>query len=252
LLRKVFSILCLFTLFCYVGIIQAQPITAKSWVVSNAEGQILEQANANEVRSIASISKLIVSMIVLDSHQDLNEVLPLTTKIRDRLPSQLTREKLLELALVSSNNRAAQTLCEQYPGGFNVCVYAMNQKLRSLSMDNSLVYEPTGLDKRNVSTATELISLVQSASHYPFIVDADKKSNVEVQVKKRKIVFHNTNPIIHKKPFEISKTGWIAASGGCIVTKINNAIIIVLGSRNTHTRINEVAYLYELHKRRIV
>ena len=252
MLRKVFSILCLFTLFCYVGIIQAQPITAKSWVVSNAEGQILEQANANEVRSIASISKLIVSMIVLDSHQDLNEVLPLTTKIRDRLPSQLTREKLLELALVSSNNRAAQTLCEQYPGGFNVCVYAMNQKLRSLSMDNSLVYEPTGLDKRNVSTATELISLVQSASHYPFIVDADKKSNVEVQVKKRKIVFHNTNPIIHKKPFEISKTGWIAASGGCIVTKINNAIIIVLGSRNTHTRINEVAYLYELHKRRIV
>lgn len=252
MLRKVFSILCLFTLFCYVGIIQAQPITAKSWVVSNAEGQILEQANANEVRSIASISKLIVSMVVLDSHQDLNEVLPLSTKIRDRLPSQLTRGKLLELALVSSNNRAAQTLCEQYPGGFNVCVYAMNQKLRSLSMDNSLVYEPTGLDKRNVSTATELISLVQAASHYPFIVDADKKSNVEVQVKKRKIVFHNTNPIIHKKPFEISKTGWIAASGGCIVTKINNAIIIILGSRNTHTRIDEVAYLYELHKRRIV
>jgi len=252
LLRKVFSILCLLALFCHVGIIQAQPITAKSWVVSNAEGQILEQANANEVRSIASISKLIVSMIVLDSHQDLNEVLPLSTKIRDRLPSQLTREKLLELALVSSNNRAAQTLCEQYPGGFNVCVYAMNQKLRSLSMDNSLVYEPTGLDKRNVSTATELISLVQAASHYPFIVDADKKSNVEVQVKKRKIVFHNTNPIIHKKPFEISKTGWIAASGGCIVTKINNAIIIILGSRNTHTRIDEVAYLYELHKRRIV
>jgi serine-type D-Ala-D-Ala endopeptidase (penicillin-binding protein 7) len=252
LLRKVFSLLCLFTLFCYVGIIQAQPITAKSWVVSNAEGQILEKANADEIRSIASISKLIVSMVVLDSHQDLDEVLPLTTKIKDRLPSQLTRSKLLELALVSSNNRAAQTLCEQYPGGFNVCVYAMNQKLRSLGMENSLVYEPTGLDKRNVSTATELVELVKAASHYSFIVDTDKKSDVEVKVKKRKIVFHNTNPIIHKKPFEISKTGWIEASGGCIVSKINNAIIIILGSRNTHTRINEVAYLYELHKRRIV
>ena len=244
---RVFFILC----FC-IGIAQAQPITAKSWVISDSQGQILEKSNADEVRSIASISKLIVSMIVLDAHQDLDEVIPLSTKIKDRLPSNLTRGKLLELALVASNNRAAQTLCEEYPGGFGVCVFAMNQKLRSLGMDNSLVYEPTGLDKRNVSTASELIALVQAASHYNFILQADQKSIVEVQVKKRKMIFNNTNPIIHKEPFEISKTGWIRASGGCIVSKINNAIIIILGSKNTHTRISEVAYLYELHKRRIV
>jgi D-alanyl-D-alanine carboxypeptidase len=77
-------------------------------------------------------------------------------------------------------------------------------------------------------------------------------SLMEFKVKKRKMIFNNTNPIIHKEPFEISKTGWIRASGGCIVSKINNAIIIILGSKNTHTRISEVAYLYELHKRRIV
>jgi D-alanyl-D-alanine carboxypeptidase len=252
LLRKVFSILCLLALFCYVGIIQAQPITAKSWLITNEDTNVvLDASNEDRIQPIASISKLIAAMVVLDAKQDLDELVPLSTKIKDALPSQLSRRTLLELALVNSNNRAAQTLCEQYPGGFGVCVYVMNLKLQSLNMVDSIVYEPTGLDKRNTSSAKQLVNLVKAAANYPFIVEADKKTSVEVIVKKRKLVYHNTNPLIGKKDFTISKTGWISASGGCIVTKLNNSIIIVLGSRNTHTRIYEVTYLYDIHRRRL-
>jgi len=252
LLHFVFSILLLLAVFFNLQDVQAQPITAKSWLITNEDTDtILDEANADRIQPIASISKLLTAMVVLDAKQDLDELVPLSTKIKDGLPSQLSRRTLLELALVNSNNRAAQTLCEQYPGGFGVCVYVMNQKLYKLNMLDSIVYEPTGLDKRNTSSARQLMYLVKAAANYPFIVEADKKTSVEVNVKKRKMVYRNTNPLIGKKDFIISKTGWINASGGCIVSKINNSIVIVLGSRNTHTRINEVAYLYDIHKRRL-
>lgn len=249
MLRKVFSLLCLLTLLFNFGNVQAQPITAKAWVVSESDGTIIRKSfSADLPTPIASISKLLTVMVVLDAHQDLDEMVLLSTKIRDSLPSQLTRRKLIELALVPSNNRAAQTLCEQYPGGLGVCVYAMNQKLASLGMKDSIVYEPTGLDKRNVSTATQLIELVKAAVTYNIIVEVDKMSTVEVLLKKRKLIFHSTNPLVGKEPFEITKTGWIRASGGCIVTLYHDRIFIILGSRNTHTRITEVSYLYDITK----
>lgn len=249
MLRIVFSLLCLFTILFNLGNVQAQPITAKSWVVSESDGTIVRKSFSADVPTpIASISKLLTVMVVLDAHQDLDELIPLSTKIRDSLPAQLTRRKLIELALVPSNNRAAQTLCEQYPGGLGVCVYAMNQKLASLGMKDSIVYEPTGLDKRNVSTATQLIELVKAAATYDIIVEVDKMSTVEVTLKKRKLIFHSTNPLVGKEPFEITKTGWIRASGGCIVTLYHDRIFIVLGSKNTHTRITEVSYLYGMTK----
>ena len=241
---RVFFILC----FC-IGIAQSQPITAKAWVVSESDGTIVRKSFSADVRTpIASISKLLTVMVVLDAHQDLDELITLTTKYKDNLPSQLPRKTLIELALVPSNNRAAQTLCENYPGGLGVCVYAMNQKLISIGMKDSIVYEPTGLDKRNVSTATQLIELVKAAATYPNIVEIDKLPFIEIQSKKRKLIFHNTNPLVGKEPFEITKTGWIRASGGCIVTLFHNRIFIVLGSRNTRTRISEVTYLYEITK----
>ena len=221
----------------------ASGITAKSWVVSDTEGQILKSENPDFIRSIASISKLLVVMTVLDAHQNLSEEVPLSTKLRDSLPRQLSRKTLIDLALVNSNNRAAQTLCEQYPGGFGVCIYAMNQKLNQLTMIDSIVYEPTGLDKRNVSTARDLIRLVLEAKKYPEIIEAAQKSKIEITSNKKKIVYNNTNPLVGKENILVSKTGWITASGGCIVLLMNNKVIILLGSRNTHTRIPEAKYL---------
>jgi len=218
-------------------------ITAKSWIVSDTEGQILKSENPDFIRSIASISKLLVVMVVLDTHQNLSEDVPLSTKLRDALPKQLSRKTLIDLALVNSNNRAAQTLCEQYPGGFGVCIYAMNQKLTQLGMIESIVYEPTGLDKRNMSTARDLVKLVVEAKKYPEIIEAAQKSKVEINSNKRKIIYNNTNPLVGKENILVSKTGWISASGGCIVLLMNNKIIILLGSRNTHTRIPEAKYL---------
>jgi len=218
-------------------------ITAKSWIVSDTEGQILKSENPDFIRSIASISKLLVVMTVLDAHQNLSETVPLSTKLRDALPKQLSRKILIDLALVNSNNRAAQTLCEQYPGGFGVCIYAMNQKLTQLGMIESIVYEPTGLDKRNMSTARDLVRLVVEAKKYPEIIEAAQKSKVEINSNKKKIIYNNTNPMVGKENILVSKTGWISASGGCIVLLMNNKIIILLGSRNTHTRIPEAKYL---------
>jgi D-alanyl-D-alanine endopeptidase (penicillin-binding protein 7) len=181
-------------------------------------------------------------MTVIDAHQDLDELVTLSTKIKDSLPKQLSRRMLIDLALVNSNNRAAQTLCEQYPGGFGVCIYAMNQKLVSLKMIDSIVYEPTGLDKRNVSTAKDLIKLVLEATKYSQITEAAKKPAIVI----KKSVYKNTNPLVGREDISVSKTGWINASGGCIVLMMNNKIIILLGSKNTHTRIPEAQYLSKL------
>ena len=214
-------------------------LTAQSWLVADSTGKILDGANTTEVRSIASISKLVTVMAVLDAKQDLEEYI-----------KPYTRKELIQLALVSSDNKAAKILCENYPGGLQACIYAMNSKMTSLGLHNTKFIEPTGLSVFNVSTATELIKLVQTASDYPEIVSASKTSQVKIQIRKKWFIFNNTNPIIGKRhSFIVSKTGYIKASGGCIVmmldTDIGRRIVVVLGSKNTRTRIPEAEFIAE-------
>ena len=214
-------------------------LTAQSWLVADSTGKILDGANTTEVRSIASISKLVTVMTVLDAKQDLDEYI-----------KPYTRRELIQLALVSSDNRAAKALCDNYPGGLQSCVYAMNRKMTSLGLHNTKFIEPTGLSVFNVSTAIELIKIVQTASEYPEIILAAKTSQVKIQIRKKWFVFNNTNPIIGKRhTFIVSKTGYIKASGGCIVmmldTDIGRRIVVVLGSKNTHTRIPEAEFIAE-------
>jgi D-alanyl-D-alanine endopeptidase (penicillin-binding protein 7) len=126
----------------------------------------------------------------------------------------------------------------------------MNNKMASLGLTNTKFIEPTGLSVFNVSTATELVKLVQAASTYSEIISASKTSQVKIKIKKKWIVFNNTNPIIGKRhDFLVSKTGYIRASGGCIVmmldTDIGRRIVVVLGSKNTHTRIPEAEFIAE-------
>jgi D-alanyl-D-alanine endopeptidase (penicillin-binding protein 7) len=212
-------------------------VTAKSWLVADASGQVIKSEKPDEIRSIASISKLATVMIVLDAHQDLTETI-----------GDFTRQQLVDMALVRSDNRAAQLLCDNYVGGKTECIRAMNKKARTLEMPNTNFVEPTGLSIMNVSTARDLIKLVQAASKYPEIVNASNTDLVKIKIRNNWIVFHNTNPIIGKRhKFIVSKTGYIHASGGCIVlmldTEIGNRIVIILGSKDVYTRIPEAEFI---------
>ena len=214
-------------------------ITAKSWLVADGSGKILQEENIHEIRSIASISKLMTTVVVLDAKQNLDEYI-----------KPYTRRQLIKLAMVKSDNRAAQLLCQHYPGGQIECVKAMNRKAHELGMVNTKFIEPTGLSVMNVSTAEELIKLVITAKDYPEIVEASKTSQVKIQLRKKWLVFNNTNPIIGKKhDFMVSKTGWITASGGCIVmmlnTDIGQRIVVLLGSKTIRTRIPEAEFIAE-------
>ena len=241
MIRRLFLTLCLVT-----GIANAhslhhhsQPpkastdVTAVSWLVADDAGTVLKSQNIDEVRSIASISKLMTVMIVMDANQPL-----------DQQVGKYTRRELIQLALVKSDNRSAQVLCENYPGGKEACVQAMNYKAQTIHMDHTKFVEPTGLSVFNVSTANDLVNLVLIAQRYPIIVEAGHTSTAKIKVNKKWFVFHNTNPLIgYKQNIVISKTGYIRASGGCLVmmveTEVGKRILVLLGSKNTHTRIPE-------------
>jgi D-alanyl-D-alanine carboxypeptidase len=215
----------------------SKEITAVSWVVANGDGSIIQSENLYQQRSIASITKLMTAIVVLEARQDLEQYF-----------KPYTRQEMIQLAIVHSDNRASESLCQHYPGGRSQCIQAMNDKARSLGMINTKFVDPTGLGVQNVSTAYDLIKLVRAAELYPEIVSASKMSEVKIKIKKKWLIFKNTNPIIGKRhDFIISKTGWIRASGGCIVmmldTDIGRRIVVVLGSKNTHTRIPEAEFI---------
>jgi len=223
-------------------------LTAQAWLVADHNGKILEGSNMSEVRSIASITKLMTAMVVLDSGQSLTEIIP--KKLYNK---QLTREILIDLAIVKSDNNAAQMLCDYYPGGYKSCIDAMNSKASLLQMTNSVFTDPTGRMHTNVSTAHDLIKLVFAASTYPLIVQASNMDAVRWNISKKKnIEFKNTNSLVgHGYKFLVSKTGFINKAGGCIVMMIDTAngirTVVLLGSKNTKTRIPEAKMLSMLY-----
>jgi len=232
-------------LLCSSFACSATTITARSWLVADGKGNILDGVHTTEVRSIASITKLMTTMVVLDSGQSLDETIPAKLYGKEH-----TRQTLIDLAIVKSDNNAARLLCEYYPGGFSSCITAMNRKAHDLEMTNTKFVDATGLTVMNVSTAEELIKLVLAASTYTKIVEASNKSTVSVLVKKSSMVFHNTNPTVGHKIFYVSKTGFINRSGGCIVMMLNTIhgirTVVLLGSKNTKTRIPEANQLASL------
>jgi len=243
MIKKLIAILILATSSAYAD----QTLTAQAWLVADSNGKILEGSNMSEVRSIASITKLMTAMVVLDSGQSLTEIIP--KKLYNK---QLTRETLIDLAIVKSDNNAAKMLCDYYPGGYNKCIDAMNYKAASLQMDNSTFTDPTGRFHTNVSTAHDLIKLVFAASTYPLIVEASNMDAVRWPLSKKKIAeFKNTNSLVgHGYKFLVSKTGFISKAGGCIVMMIDTVhgirTVVLLGSKNTKTRIPEAQMLSQI------
>jgi len=211
------------------------PISAKSWVVADVNGKIIKGANTNDLRSIASITKLMTAMVVLDANQNLDE------KIND-----ISRRQHLRLALIRSNNHSSDLLCENYPGGYEACVDAMNAKARSLKMRDTSFVDASGLDDDNVSTSSSLIKLVLAAQAYPLIVKSSQTPHMRIKLDEGYFSYKNTNPLVNKK-FIVSKTGYIRAAGGCIAllmdTNKGRRVVVILGSKNTHTRIPEVKHL---------
>jgi D-alanyl-D-alanine endopeptidase (penicillin-binding protein 7) len=217
-----------------------QKITATSWLVADSDGKIIEGSNISEVRSIASITKLMTAMVVLDAKQDLDEYI-----------KPYTRKELIQLMLVKSDNRAAEVLCEKYPYGRSACIAAMNHKAQDLGLMNTRYADPSGLNIMNISTAEELVKIVIASSKYPEIVEASNMPQGKIKQKTGWFVFNNTNPLVATTNFIISKTGYIRASGGCIVTmldtKIGRRIVVLLNSKNTYTRIPEANLIASLY-----
>lgn len=214
----------------------AQKITATSWLVADGEGKIIESVNADQQRSIASITKLMTAMVILDAEQDLNEKL-----------KKYTRNDLLQLMLIKSDNLAAETLCQHYPSGRSGCIDAMNKKVEEIGLVNTRFSDPSGLGIMNISTANDLIKIVLEAGKYPDIVHASNTAQASVKEKKNLFYFNNTNPLVATRNFIVSKTGYIRASGGCIVmmldTELGRRIVILLNSKSTRTRIPEARLL---------
>lgn len=234
-----YIILLLLAFNCY-----AHDITAQSWVVTNEEGHIIAGERVTDVRPIASITKLITAMTVINGGQNLDEA------VKTKAFGPITRRQLLDMAIVRSNNQAADLLCELYVGGYGMCIADMNHLLFKLNLLNTIVYDSTGLDRRNVSTVMELSELLQEASKYPELINASQQAKIKIKTKKRFWVFKNTNPLIGKRQdIIISKTGYTKPAGGCLVmlmsTDKGQRSVVVLGSQNTHTRIPEAEFLAE-------
>ena len=212
-------------------------ITAQSWLETDDQGNLIEGSNINVVRSIASITKLMTVMAVLDNKQDMQEKI-----------GKYTREQLIQIALIRSDNNAAKALCDHFPGGRFQCIQYMNAKAYELGMIKTKFVEPTGLSPMNISTALDLLKLVFEASYYPEIVKASQTPVLTIKTGKHTQTFTNTNPIVGKRhSFIVSKTGTTNAAGGCIVmmldTEVGRRIVIVLGSKNGKVRIPEAEFI---------
>ncbi|MCL7461413.1 D-alanyl-D-alanine endopeptidase [Pseudomonas sp. NW5] len=199
-------------------------------VLDLQSGRELFASNADVRLPIASITKLMTALVVLDARQSLGERLPVTIRdtrelqgvfSRVRVDSQATRRELLHIALMSSENRASAALAHHYPGGHAAFVRAMNDKARALGMHKTRFTEPTGLSSGNISTARELVLLLKAAQRYPLIRELSTRERGDVQFRNPAYVlgFANTNPLVRKSDWDIqlSKTGYTDEAGNCLV-----------------------------------
>lgn len=223
-------------------------------VIDQNSGKVLVEKQPDAVVPIASITKLMTAMVVIDAGLDLGEVIAISADdiddlkgTRSRLPvgTTMTRETAMLLALMSSENRAANALGRHYPGGIHAFVQAMNRKARSLGMFDSRFEEPTGLSSNNVSTAHDLARMVTAAARYPQIRMYSTTAEAKLELNGRIQTFGNTNALVRSDNWHIglSKTGYISEAGRCLVMQAwvadKPVIIVLLDSQGKMTRVGD-------------
>jgi D-alanyl-D-alanine endopeptidase (penicillin-binding protein 7) len=226
--------------------------SASVLVTNQTTGEVLLEKNAQSVVPIASITKLMTAMVVLDGQQGLSETVRVTEEDIDilkgsssRLPvgTELSREEMLRLALMASENRAASSLARNYPGGLPAFLAAMNRKAAAIGLTDTRFHDGTGLNSGNVSSARDLTKMVAAASRYPLIREYSTTAEHEVAVAGRLRRFANTNALVRGGEWEIgvSKTGYISEAGRCLVMQAwlhdKPLIIVLLDSVGKFTRI---------------
>ena len=232
--------------------------SASVLVQDAATGEIVYDKNSEAVVPIASITKLMTAIVTMDKVEsaglDLQQRVVLTredvdavkgTRSRLRTGAVLSRDELLLLALMASENRAAAALGRSYPGGMQAFVSAMNHKAAELGMNESRFVDPTGLSSGNVSSARDLAKLVGAAHRYELIREYSTRSRATVKVGKRTVAFGNTNGLVRNARWEIglSKTGYISEAGRCLVMHVRMAskdlIVVLLDSWGKQSRIGD-------------
>jgi len=222
-----------------------------AYVVDQNSAEVLFEKNANVALPIASLTKLMTGMVVMDTKQDLDEVLRVTDDDVDRhkfsssrLPvgASMTRRELLHIALMSSENRAAAALGRNYPGGINAFVAAMNAKARQLGMRDTHYVDSSGLSSRNVSSGRDLAKLVMAAHGDPVLREFSTTPNSTVQASGRTMHYRNTNYLVSLPDWNIGlqKTGFINEAGRCLVMQAmihgRNVVMVFLDSKGKMSR----------------
>jgi len=225
-------------------------------VINQVTGEVLYAKNTNVATPIASVTKLMTAMVMLDAHLAMDELISISdedvdylkgTSSRLRVGTVLTRGELLQLALMASENRAASALGRVYPGGKPAFIQAMNQKAQLLGMHSTRFVDSTGLDSGNVSTAEDLVKMVNAAYHYPEIRQVSTLPSQEVTLYGRQnaLNFVNTNALVRSGNWVIglSKTGYINEAGRCLVMQAEISgqpvIMVLLDSAGKMTRIGD-------------
>ena len=223
-------------------------------VVDQESSAVLFSKNANAVLPIASLTKLMTGLVVVEAGLDLNEILTVTTDDIDRIKgtgsrlhigAKLTRAEMLHIALMSSENRAASALGRHYPGGLEAFVDAMNKKAGELGMRDTRFVEPTGLSSHNVSSARDLAKLAMAAYQYPVLREYSTGNEAAVLPGNRPLQYRNSNLLVGNPEWEIGlqKTGYIAEAGRCLVMQAviegRPVVMVFLDSKGKLSRIGD-------------
>ena len=221
-------------------------------VVEDDTGKILLEKNADRVVPIASLTKLMTAMVVLDAKLDMDELIEIDRSDVDtvkhsssRVPvgALISRRDVLQLALMSSDNRAAAALARTYPGGKEGFKAAVRHKIAVLGMTQTVIEEPTGLNPRNRSTAGDLVKMAAASSKYPDITAMTTESKDLININGREVEYRNTNRLVGAKGWDIglSKTGYIQEAGRCLIMNIKaggkNATMVLLNAGASSARI---------------
>jgi serine-type D-Ala-D-Ala endopeptidase (penicillin-binding protein 7) len=221
-------------------------------VIDMTHSSVLYSRHSDVAMPIASITKLMTALVVMDAAQSLDEVLVVsaddtilskTSASRLAPGTRLSRADFMHLALMSSENRAAHVLGRNFPGGLAACVKAMNAKALELGMAHAHFVEPTGLSDENVASPEDLSKLVMAAAKVPEIREFSTDSGYEVEVGRRVLRFRNTDSLVSKPDWKIvvQKTGYISEAGRCLVMQTviddRSVVIVLMNSFGKRTRV---------------